>query len=42
MRTKDEVTAPTAFDHVAFWDADRERIEMRLRSTRPESSMWPT
>jgi uncharacterized SAM-dependent methyltransferase len=23
---------PDAFDHVALWDAERERIEMRLRS----------
>jgi L-histidine N-alpha-methyltransferase len=27
---------PTAFDHVALWDADQEWIEMRLRSNRPQ------
>lgn len=26
---------PTAFDHVALWDADNAWIEMRLRATRP-------
>jgi len=26
----------TAFDHVAVWDADREWVEMRLRSNRPQ------
>ena len=28
-----------AFDHVAFFDRDREWIEMRLRSTRP-CTVW--
>jgi len=28
---------PTAFDHVALWDADQEWIEMRLRSNRPQT-----
>ena len=27
-----------AFEHVAFWDADREWIEMRLRALRPTSA----
>ncbi len=26
---------PDAFDHIAFWDGDREWIEMRLRALRP-------
>jgi L-histidine N-alpha-methyltransferase len=30
-----------AFDHVAFWDADREWIEMRLRSRRRQTVRFP-
>jgi L-histidine N-alpha-methyltransferase len=31
----------TAFDHVAFWNADQEWIEMRLRSTRAQAVHIP-
>ena len=33
---------PEAFDHVAFWDADREWIEMRLRARRPMRVRLPS
>jgi L-histidine N-alpha-methyltransferase len=33
---------PGAFDHVAFWDADREWIEMRLRARRPMRVRLPS
>ena len=32
---------PEAFEHVALWDADREWIEMRLRSTREQTVKIP-
>ena len=33
---------PRAFEHVAFWDAEHEWIEMRLRATRPMTVTMPT
>jgi L-histidine N-alpha-methyltransferase len=32
---------PDGFDHVAFWDAEREWIEMRLRSRRRQTVRFP-
>jgi len=32
---------PSAYQHVAFWDADQEWIEMRLRATRPMTVRIP-
>jgi L-histidine N-alpha-methyltransferase len=32
---------PDGFDHVAFWDPDREWIEMRLRSRRRQTVRFP-
>jgi L-histidine N-alpha-methyltransferase len=32
---------PEGFDHVAFWDAEREWIEMRLRSRRRQTVSFP-
>jgi L-histidine N-alpha-methyltransferase len=32
---------PDGFDHVAFWDAEREWVEMRLRSRRRQTVRFP-